>query len=88
MDSTYANNLHARLDNILTDVYFGASEKASAMRTVNPAPATFSQGGKNSLPSSSGMDFVSGITYLIIGIMIGVGITYFCLDDSPEESEK
>ena len=71
----YTNNLHARIDNILTDAYFGAGN------AINPIPKP--------IHSSEQSSFFSNLVWFILGVVIGVFICYiaFYEDDSDKPNK-
>lgn len=73
----YTNNLHARIDNILADAYFGAGGNSG--QTVMR---------KQQLPQESSSNFYSNLLWLIIGVIIGAVICYVSLDDDTRQQIK
>jgi len=63
----YTNNLHARIDNILTDVYFGAGGASV------PSP---NQSVQVSRKMNNSESVLNCVIWLIIGVVIGVVICY------------
>lgn len=66
----YTNNLHARIDNILTDAYFGAGANVGASV---PSPYQSVQVSRKMNNSES---ILTCVIWLIIGVVIGVFICY------------
>lgn len=79
MDHSYLNNLHARIDNVLHDVTFGATSTTPPLRTNNRV-----------LYEQSEMTNV--VLWIIIGILIGIAICYVGMqskdNDTDSESEE
>lgn len=71
----YTNNIHARIDNILADAYFGAG--------VTPK--------KQSPVVSESMFDISGLVWFIFGVIVGVFICYgvwYNLQPKDEEAKE
>lgn len=66
----YTNNLHARIDNILTDVYFGAGANVG-----NSVPSPY-QSMQVSRKMNNSESILTCVIWLIIGVVIGVVICY------------
>jgi hypothetical protein len=56
----YTNNIHARIDNILADAYFGAGATPKKQASL----------------ASESMFDVSGLVWFILGVVVGVLICY------------
>ena len=69
----YTNNLHARIDNILTDAYFDARGGGVGAQNVS-----------HRLPPEPS-NFYSNLLWLVIGVVIGVIICYVSLDDDTRQ---
>lgn len=78
MDNNYVNNLHARIDNILSDVYFGAPDIQRPLKTM---PINNNDNGVTS----------TVIIWIILGLVLGVIICYFSmfyLEDENDDNKK
>jgi hypothetical protein len=73
MDNNYVNNLHARIDNILSDVYFGAPNAIPNRKITT-----------NMTNNDSGTNF---ILWIILGLVLGVIICYFSMFYLEEDNE-
>lgn len=68
----YTNNIHARIDNILADAYFGAG--SSPKKTL--------------MSSSQNSSFdVSGLIWFIFGVIVGIIICYGVWYNSQSQDE-
>jgi len=76
----YTNNLHARIDNIIADAYFGAGGGGG----VNHMSGEHSAMRKTIVHDSSS-NFYSNLLWLILGVVIGVVICYVSLDEDTRQ---
>jgi hypothetical protein len=68
----YTNNIHARIDNILADAYFGAgssSVKQSPQRVAEP------------------LFDLSGLIWFILGVIVGVCICYYVWSNHQSQDD-
>lgn len=100
----YANNIHARLDNILTDVYFGTMNNTSqrawpterqstAVPKLFGSPATAARNAimpTTMIPPNTTDSYYTIVIWVIIGVVVGFSICYIilCSDTMFGEQRK
>ena len=78
----YTNNLHARIDNIIADAYFGAG--GGGVNYMSGEHPTM----RKTILHDSSSNFYSNLLWLIFGVILGVVICYVSLDEDTRQQIK